>query len=133
MASVLAVLGPGLLAGLSDDDTAGITMHSRLGTEHGDRLLWIIPASTVLLVQFHPVARVSVVALPELPLIPLIYGSQVVNTVVLPAHIIALLLLAVNAEIMKDACSSPLSRMLGGISIALVLACLGGMAWSWIG
>ncbi len=49
----LAVLGPGLLAGLSDDDPAGITTYSLLGTDHGYRLLWIIPASTVLLVQFH--------------------------------------------------------------------------------
>jgi len=56
LASVLAVLGPGLLAGLSDDDPAGITTYSILGTDHGYRLLWIIPASTVLLVQFHLVA-----------------------------------------------------------------------------
>ena len=52
----LAVLGPGLLAGLSDDDPAGITTYSVLGAEFGYRLLWIIPASTVLLVQFHLMA-----------------------------------------------------------------------------
>lgn len=52
----LAVLGPGLLAGLSDDDPAGITTYSMLGTDHGYRLLWIIPASTILLVLFHLVA-----------------------------------------------------------------------------
>lgn len=52
----LAVLGPGLLAGLSDDDPAGITTYSILGTDHGYRLLWIIPASTLLLVQFHLMA-----------------------------------------------------------------------------
>jgi Mn2+/Fe2+ NRAMP family transporter len=55
-AAFLAVLGPGLLAGLSDDDPAGITTYSVLGTEHGYRLLWIIPASTILLVQFHLMA-----------------------------------------------------------------------------
>src|SRR4249919_1957780 len=55
-AAFLAVLGPGLLAGLSDDDPAGITTYSILGTDHGYRLLWIIPASTVLLVQFHLIA-----------------------------------------------------------------------------
>ncbi|MGO4550729.1 NRAMP family divalent metal transporter [Lysobacter sp. 2RAF19] len=55
-AAFLAVLGPGLLAGLSDDDPAGITTYSLLGTDHGYRLLWIIPASTVLLVQFHQMA-----------------------------------------------------------------------------
>jgi Mn2+/Fe2+ NRAMP family transporter len=52
----LAVLGPGLLAGLSDDDPAGITTYSVLGAEFGYRLLWIIPASTILLVQFHLMA-----------------------------------------------------------------------------
>lgn len=52
----LAVLGPGLLAGLSDDDPAGITTYSVLGADFGYQLLWIIPASTVLLVQFHLMA-----------------------------------------------------------------------------
>ncbi|RZA14677.1 MAG: divalent metal cation transporter, partial [Lysobacteraceae bacterium] len=52
----LAVLGPGLLAGLSDDDPAGITTYSVLGADHGYQLLWIIPASTLLLVQFHLMA-----------------------------------------------------------------------------
>ena len=52
----LAVLGPGLLAGLSDDDPAGITTYSVLGADYGYSLLWIIPASTILLVQFHLMA-----------------------------------------------------------------------------
>lgn len=34
-AAFIAVLGPGLLAGLSDDDPAGITTYSVLGTDHG--------------------------------------------------------------------------------------------------
>jgi Mn2+/Fe2+ NRAMP family transporter len=55
-AAFLAVLGPGLLAGLSDDDPAGITTYSVLGADFGYRLLWIIPASTILLVQFHLLA-----------------------------------------------------------------------------
>ena len=53
MACFVGVLGPGLLAGLSDDDPAGITTYSMLGTEYGYRLLWIIPLSTLLLIQFH--------------------------------------------------------------------------------
>lgn len=56
LVAFLAVLGPGMLAGLSDDDPAGITTYSILGTEHGYRLLWIIPASTILLVYFHLLA-----------------------------------------------------------------------------
>ncbi|HET8561533.1 MAG TPA: divalent metal cation transporter [Marmoricola sp.] len=49
----LAVLGPGLLAGLSDDDPAGITTYSVLGADHGYRLLWVLLASTVALIAFH--------------------------------------------------------------------------------
>ncbi len=56
IASLMAVLGPGMLAGLSDDDPAGITTYSVLGADHGYRLLWIIPASTILLVYFHLLA-----------------------------------------------------------------------------
>ncbi len=56
LVAFLAVLGPGLLAGLSDDDPAGITTYSVLGTDFGYSLLWIIPASTILLVQFHLMA-----------------------------------------------------------------------------
>ena len=37
-----------MLAGLSDDDPAGITTYSLLGANHGYRLLWVIPASTAL-------------------------------------------------------------------------------------
>lgn len=53
LTAFLAVLGPGLLAGLSDDDPAGITTYSILGADFGYRLLWIIPVSTLLLVYFH--------------------------------------------------------------------------------
>ncbi|MCA0374352.1 MAG: divalent metal cation transporter [Gemmatimonadetes bacterium] len=56
LAAVLAVLGPGLLAGLSDDDPAGLTTYSLLGTDHGYRLLWVITLSVVLLVQFQLMA-----------------------------------------------------------------------------
>lgn len=56
VAAGLAIVGPGLLAGLSDDDPAGITTYSVLGAEHGYRLLWIIPVATLLLVHFHLVA-----------------------------------------------------------------------------
>lgn len=56
MTAFLAVLGPGLLAGLSDDDPAGITTYSILGAEYGYRLLWVIPLSTLLLICFHVLA-----------------------------------------------------------------------------
>ena len=60
--ALLAVLGPGLLAGLSDDDPAGITTYSILGADHGYRLLWVLTASTAALILFHELgARVGVV------------------------------------------------------------------------
>src|SRR4249919_2653330 len=57
-----AVLGPGVLAGLSDDDPAGITTYSILGADYGYRLLWVLLLSTVALVVFHELgARMGVV------------------------------------------------------------------------
>lgn len=54
--ALLAVIGPGLLAGLSDDDPAGITTYSVLGATHGYQLLWVLLLSTVALVLFHSLA-----------------------------------------------------------------------------
>lgn len=53
MATLLAVVGPGLLAGLSDDDPAGIATYSILGAEYGYRLLWVLTLSTAALIVFH--------------------------------------------------------------------------------
>lgn len=51
--TLLAVVAPGLLAGLSDDDPPGITTYSVLGAAYGYQLLWVLLASTVALVGFH--------------------------------------------------------------------------------
>jgi NRAMP (natural resistance-associated macrophage protein)-like metal ion transporter len=51
--ALLAVVGPGVLAGLSDDDPAGITTYSILGADFGYRLLWTLLVSTAALVLFH--------------------------------------------------------------------------------
>lgn len=62
LAALLAVTGPGLLAGLSDDDPAGITTYSILGADYGYRLLWVLGLSTAALVLFHELgARMGVV------------------------------------------------------------------------
>lgn len=59
---MVSVVGPGLLAGLSDDDPAGITTYSVLGTEYGYQLLWVLLLSTVALIVFHDLgARMGVV------------------------------------------------------------------------
>lgn len=53
LAVLAAVLGPGLIAGLSDDDPAGITTYAVLGAEHGYRLLWVLVIATAMLVLYH--------------------------------------------------------------------------------
>ncbi|HVT00473.1 MAG TPA: Nramp family divalent metal transporter [Solirubrobacterales bacterium] len=53
VAALLAVLGPGLLAGLSDDDPAGITTYSILGAKYGYQLIWVLVVSTAALIVFH--------------------------------------------------------------------------------
>jgi NRAMP (natural resistance-associated macrophage protein)-like metal ion transporter len=54
--ALLVVVGPGVLAGLSDDDPAGITTYSILGADFGYRLLWTLLVSTAALVLFHNLA-----------------------------------------------------------------------------
>jgi NRAMP (natural resistance-associated macrophage protein)-like metal ion transporter len=53
VAALLAVVGPGVLAGLSDDDPAGITTYSILGAKYGYELLWVLALSTAALIVFH--------------------------------------------------------------------------------
>lgn len=51
-----------MLAGLSDDDPAGITTYSVLGADHGYELLWVLLLSTLALMVFHDLgARMGVV------------------------------------------------------------------------
>jgi Mn2+/Fe2+ NRAMP family transporter len=52
----LAVAGPGLLAGLSDDDPAGITTYSVMGADYGYELLWVLLLATAALIVFHSLA-----------------------------------------------------------------------------
>lgn len=58
----LAVAGPGILAGLSDDDPAGITTYSIVGARYGYQLLWVLVLSVAALVVFHELgARLGLV------------------------------------------------------------------------
>jgi Mn2+/Fe2+ NRAMP family transporter len=60
--ALFAVVGPGVLAGLSDDDPAGITTYSILGAKYGYELLWVLAVSTAALIVFHLLgARMGVV------------------------------------------------------------------------
>jgi NRAMP (natural resistance-associated macrophage protein)-like metal ion transporter len=58
----LAVMGPGLIAGIAGNDAGGITTYSVLGAQTGLTLLWIFPITTVILaVVQEMVARLGVV------------------------------------------------------------------------
>ncbi len=62
VAAFLGVMGPGVLAGLSDDDPAGITTYSQLGAHYGYRLMWVLLVSTIALIIFQDLgARIGVV------------------------------------------------------------------------
>lgn len=62
VAALLAVMGPGVIAGLSDDDPAGITTYSQLGAKYGYRLLWVLVLSTIALILFQDLgSRIGVV------------------------------------------------------------------------
>lgn len=59
----LAVLGPGLIAGLAGTDAGGIATYSVLGAETGLALLWLLPITTVLLaVTLEMAARMGAVS-----------------------------------------------------------------------
>ena len=61
-AALLAVLGPGILAGLSDDDPAGITTYSILGARYGYEMIWVLVLATAALIVFHELgARLGIV------------------------------------------------------------------------
>ncbi len=62
LVALFAVVGPGVLAGLSDDDPAGITTYSIVGAKYGYELLWVLALSTVALIVFHELgARMGIV------------------------------------------------------------------------
>ncbi|HET7677405.1 MAG TPA: Nramp family divalent metal transporter [Candidatus Limnocylindrales bacterium] len=58
----LAVMGPGLIAGIAGNDAGGITTYSVLGAETGFRLLWLFPITIVILAVVQEMAaRLGVV------------------------------------------------------------------------
>lgn len=59
----LAVLGPGLIAGLAGTDAGGIATYSVMGAETGLSLLWLLPITTLMLaVTLEMAARMGAVS-----------------------------------------------------------------------
>src|SRR5918995_3927469 len=58
----LAVMGPGIIAGMAGNDAGGITTYTVLGAETGLRLLWLFPIMIVILAIVQEMAaRLGVV------------------------------------------------------------------------
>jgi len=58
----LAVMGPGLIAGVAGNDAGGITTYSVMGADTGLTLLWVFPVTTVILAVVQEMAaRLGVV------------------------------------------------------------------------
>ena len=89
-AALFAVVGPGVLAGLSDDDPAGITTYSILGAKYGYELLWVLAVSTAALIVFHLLgARMGVVTKRGLLTLVRTHRGQRDARIVLGALVIA--------------------------------------------
>jgi Mn2+/Fe2+ NRAMP family transporter len=56
VAAFLAVLGPGLIAGIAGNDAGGITTYSVLGAQTGYALLWLFPITLVVLAVVQEMA-----------------------------------------------------------------------------
>lgn len=52
----LARLGPGLIAGASDDDPSGIATYSQVGAQFGFRMLWTMPFSLPLMAAVQEIS-----------------------------------------------------------------------------
>jgi Mn2+/Fe2+ NRAMP family transporter len=56
LVAFLAVMGPGLIAGIAGNDAGGITTYSVLGAETGLKLLWLFPITIVILAIVQEIA-----------------------------------------------------------------------------
>ncbi|HEX2393373.1 MAG TPA: Nramp family divalent metal transporter [Solirubrobacterales bacterium] len=122
--ALLAVVGPGILAGLSDDDPAGIATYSILGARYGYELLWVLAISTAALIVFHEVGvRLGVVTGKGLlTLVRERFGRR-------PAHLVLAALVIANTGTMcaEFAGVAAGMQLLGGISryLSVPLAAVG--------
>src|SRR5512141_3387685 len=62
LVAFLAVMGPGLIAGIAGNDAGGITTYSVMGAQSGFSLLWLFPMTIVVLAIVQEMAaRLGVV------------------------------------------------------------------------
>jgi NRAMP (natural resistance-associated macrophage protein)-like metal ion transporter len=123
LAALLAVVGPGVLAGLSDDDPAGIATYSILGAKYGYELLWVLTLSTAALVVFHELgARLGIVTGKGLlTLVRERFGGRAAGLV------LAALVIANTGTLCAEFAGVAAMELLGGMSryISVPLAAIG--------
>ena len=121
----LTVAGPGILAGLSDDDPAGITTYSIMGARFGYELLWVLLLATGALVVFHELAaRIGLVTGEGLlALVRERYGGWAATAVTVT--LVAANVGTTSAEFAGVA----VSLELAGVGRALITCCL--LEWEW--
>jgi Mn2+/Fe2+ NRAMP family transporter len=130
VAAFIAVLGPGILAGLSDDDPAGITTYSILGADHGYALIWVLVVATAMLILYHAIA-VRLGAVTGQGLAGLIRERFGVRTAVaLTAVLVAANLGTTAAEFAGIASALGLAGVPRAISVPVAAA---GVSWLVIG
>jgi Mn2+/Fe2+ NRAMP family transporter len=120
-----AVLGPGILAGLSDDDPAGITTYSILGARHGYKLLWVLVLSVAALVVFHELgARLGLVTGKGLvSLVRTAYGTKA--TAVVTGTLVVANLGTTCAEFAGVAASLDLAGVSRYVSVPIAAVLIG--------
>jgi len=78
------------------------------------------------------VAAAGVVSWPGIPLIPLIYFSQVGNAILLPLHVIALQFLAADRQVVGQATLGKGTLVVGWVGVGVIVVCVGGLLMNWI-
>jgi NRAMP (natural resistance-associated macrophage protein)-like metal ion transporter len=130
IAAFIAVLGPGILAGLSDDDPAGITTYSILGADHGYELIWVLVLATAMLILYHAIA-VRVGAVTGQGLAGLVRERFGVRTAFAMTTILIIANLGTTAaEFAGIASALGLAGVPRGVSVPLAAA---GISWLVIG
>ena len=127
ISSFLAVLGPGLLAGLSDDDPAGITTYSIAGARYGYELLWVLLISVAALVIFHELgARLGVVTGAGLvSLVRSSYGKRA--SIIVTSTLVVANLGTTAAEFAGIAASLDLAGVSRSISVPIAALVVGAL------
>ena len=95
----LACLGPGLIAGASDDDPSGIATYSQTGAQYGLGMLWLMPYTFPLMAAIqeisarigrttgHGLARNMRLNYPRIVVYPLILLLAIANVINLAADL----------------------------------------------